>query len=445
MFLLLPLSVYAQNTNEAKKTDTLTYALYMKAAWGELIETGENALDEGTDFYYLRMRIGIAYYNEKDYMSAAPHFRKALAFIPNDPAASEYLYWSYIFSGREADARVLASNFTSKFLKDIGAKPQSFIGGIYVEGGFMSNADFTDSTKSGFGKDSLVYGEIKPENNSTYFSVNVNFVPSSRFTVFTGYNNLNLNNKKMFVSTGNSPGNFNLKTKQNEFYLNAGVYAGAGFTLSGIVHYLNIKTEDVTASVNKMTGAVTYTQASETLDNYVGMFAVAKSLGKFRLSLGSSYSNLNKAKQIQNTLSVVYFPLGNLNFYSVTDLTAHSQKKDDTLKNSNGKFMTRGIVNQKIGFKVFDKLWLEGFYMFGNAENYNESSAFVVFNSMYTMNNRLGVNLLAPLSSSVQLSLRYQYYNLEITELAYDSPSTYSTITKTNKFHKIIGGLKWTF
>jgi hypothetical protein len=107
--------------------------------------------------------------------------------------------------------------------------------------------------------------------------------------------------------------------------------------------------------------------------------------------------------------------------------------------------MSRGLIKQEIGFKVIDKLWLEGFYFFGNGVNFHEDNAYVVFNSINTIKNRFGFNLLSSVSSNIQLSLRYQYYNQEVSELIYETSSSYKFLQKTNSFHKIIGSIKWTF
>ena len=442
---MISVSVFAQITEEAKQIDIQTYDLYTGAKWNELIDLGNKAIDSGIDFYYLRMRLGIAYYSKKNYMSATGHFKQALEYVPNDPGAYEYLYWSLVFSGREREARLLAAEMPEKLRTDIKAIPEKVFKDFYAEGGLMFNGDYKENPYSGFGSDTLIYGEQKPDKNSSYISLNFNIIPWKRLSLFTGYNNINITSNKKIVSIGNEPENFEVSTVQNEFYFNAGVYTGKGFTLSGILHYLNVKVDDVNATVNTTTGGITYTKTSNTLNNYVGLFSIEKSFNHFKFLLGNSYSNLNKAKQIQNGLTIVYFPLGNLDLYSVTDLVVHSENKEDTLLNPSGSYLTRGIVKQKIGVKVVDKLWLEAFYMFGNAVNYHEDNAYVVFNSVNVMNNRFGINLISPITPNLQLSLRYQYYKQDIPELIYETATTYKFIEKSNSFHKIIGSIKWTF
>jgi len=443
LFVLLTASVSAQVDEKTKKIDSTTYNLYILAKWSDLIDAGTAALDEGIDFYFLRMRIGIAYYNRKNYMSAIGHFEQALEYSPREPAALEYLYWSYIFSGREKEARVLASGMTDELRKTIGAGRNNFVGGFYTEVGITFTGD-SKNTRGNPGSDTTIYSGQKSGGKSAYFSFNLELSPWKRMTVFLGYNYLDITSDKYFGSTGNSQESFKVSTKQNEYYLNTGIYAGAGFIVNGIFHYLNINVGDVSADANAVNSNTVFKKTSTSLNNYVGMISIGKSAGCFNLTLGSSYSNLNKAKQIQNNFTVVYYPLGNLDLYSVSDFVVHSEKQDPAGKSSS-KFLTRGIVNQKIGFKVLDRLWLEAFYMFGNAVNYHENNAFVVFNSSDIMSDRFGVNLISPVSSNIMLSLRYQQYKQDVPELVYGTQTLSANNFKSYTFHKLIGTLKWTF
>jgi len=443
--MLASIPAAAQVKPDAIEVDAKTYDLYLKAKWGELITEGDKAIDAGIDFYFLRMRMGIAYYTQKNYMSAAVHFERALEFSPKETDALEYMYWSLVFSGRDKEARALTEDMPKKLMTKIGAKPDRLFEGVYIEVGGTFNGDYDKQNKGGFGSDTVIYEQQKPDKNTSYVSLNLISNPLKRLTIFQGYNNINISSTRKFLSIGNQPADFNVSTKQNEYYLNAGYYAGSGFTISGIFHYLNVKVDDVSASVNTQTGSITYSGFSNTLNNYVGLLSIGKSINHFRFILGNSYSNLNNAKQIQNGLTIVYFPLGNLDLYSVTDLTLHSEKKDDVTGNPPGTFISRGLIKQKIGFKAADKLWLEGFYFFGNGVNFHEDNAFVVFNTENIINNRFGFNIISPISPKIELSLRYQYYKQEVPELVYDTPSSYNYLYKTNSFHKIIGSIKWTF
>ncbi|HYW94356.1 MAG TPA: hypothetical protein VE870_02070, partial [Bacteroidales bacterium] len=111
----LPLS--AQQQDAFFRFDSLTYRQYLDHDWKNLIKTSKEAFAQGFDYYYLRMRAGIAQYERGNYMKAFPQFRKALAFNSIDVAAREYMYYTLSRSGRQQDALIFYKNNEST-LKD---------------------------------------------------------------------------------------------------------------------------------------------------------------------------------------------------------------------------------------------------------------------------------------------------------------------------------------
>ncbi|MCK7534436.1 MAG: hypothetical protein MZV63_27160 [Marinilabiliales bacterium] len=64
--------------------DTLTFRdvdhhsleLYQQGDWKGLIRYNNEAFSQGIDYYFLRLRTGIAYFETKKYMKAALHLKK---------------------------------------------------------------------------------------------------------------------------------------------------------------------------------------------------------------------------------------------------------------------------------------------------------------------------------------------------------------------------------
>ncbi|MFA6481732.1 MAG: hypothetical protein WCW62_04065, partial [Bacteroidales bacterium] len=83
--LLVPLLVSAQEKPSFARIDSLSYQAYLKSDWKKVIEYSRDGLTAGYDYYYLRVRAGIAELNLKNPNKAAVHFRKALDFSLNDP------------------------------------------------------------------------------------------------------------------------------------------------------------------------------------------------------------------------------------------------------------------------------------------------------------------------------------------------------------------------
>ncbi|HEY5535740.1 MAG TPA: hypothetical protein VIL99_12515 [Ignavibacteria bacterium] len=433
IFLIVPLSLTAQIKSDIKKIDEKTYNLYMSEKWDELTEAVDDAINNGVDFYYLRMRAGIAYYQAKNYMSAIPHFEKALYFIPSDSLANEYLYYSYLFSGRESDSRVLASKFTNKLRNKLKITKPNFFNGFYTEAGYTLNSDYSNLKNKSRPLPTYPTSEYTLTKNQTYFNLSLNHLIGDRIHIFQGYNNISINNVKFVNDLNFGTSEFPLKTNQNEYFINSVFNLGKGIEMTTAFHILNVNYEYILPEPPPV-----ITKGSETLNDFVTLLSLTKYTGKFKLGSINTFSNLNRATQFQNTFEIIFFPSGNLDIYTVSDFIMFSQKYWGDV------FISKGIFDQKVGIKIAEKLWVEANYTFGSITNFNEANTFVVFNNTDKITNRFGVNLILPLNMNIELSLRYQLYNQEFTTI--NHTSTDFNFKSTNYLnHKLIGGIKCTF
>ena len=67
----------SQTSKEIEIADIKTYQNFIDGDWDLLIQEGNQALKQGLDFYYLRYRLGVAYYMKKNYIKALKHFEQA--------------------------------------------------------------------------------------------------------------------------------------------------------------------------------------------------------------------------------------------------------------------------------------------------------------------------------------------------------------------------------
>lgn len=151
--------LFAQLCAKAGMQDTLSfdgvekssYRLYQHSSWDCLARYCDYAIGKGYDYYYLRMRAGIACFKLNRYRKAIPHFEKALMFSVNDAAANEYLYYCYLYSGQYEQARWLAKSFDSAFCKTIGAGSLPPVSLFAAEGGprISSNKDLFKTAACG--------------------------------------------------------------------------------------------------------------------------------------------------------------------------------------------------------------------------------------------------------------------------------------------------------
>lgn len=98
LLMIISLSVYSQELNYFY-VDSLSYDLYLKGDWKELTKLGKKSMRKGIDFYYLKLRLGHAYFEQGKYLKAIPYFEDAYKINPDYEFTQKYLYYSYLYSG----------------------------------------------------------------------------------------------------------------------------------------------------------------------------------------------------------------------------------------------------------------------------------------------------------------------------------------------------------
>jgi hypothetical protein len=64
--VFVSLRIGAQETVDFNTINKETYRLYLAQDWDSVIHLGKHALHHETDFFYLRMRMGIACYSKRN-------------------------------------------------------------------------------------------------------------------------------------------------------------------------------------------------------------------------------------------------------------------------------------------------------------------------------------------------------------------------------------------
>ena len=180
--------------------------------------------------------------------------------------------------------------------------------------------------------------------------------------------------------------------------------------------------------------------AENTLNESVIFISLSKYFSHFVFTMNTSYSNLNNGKQMQNGFTGVYYPLGNLNLYFISDFN-YISSKDIGIEN----FENNWVVTGKGGFKLSEPVWLEGSFTYGDIKNYNESNAFIVYNNTEVIKRRFEFDIIWLINKNFEFSARYQNFLVEHKYYTYTNPFNYTTSTNNFLNQTIIGGLKWTF
>lgn len=340
----LILSVNLHGQGDFRSLDSISYDYYLKNDYANLKRTAKTMYSSGFDYYYIRMRLGILAYYKQRYKISSDNFRKAIEFSSHDTLSHEYIYYSYLFSGRELDAKLYLASITysrkNNVLKSVksGGISKAFIGSSYSAGDvllYQTNALYYESVKSSFG---MTAGFDAYTGNNSVISL-----------AYTGLF------KEGTVYSSSAPAGIDLNFRQNQFYGKVVLFPSEGLEFSGFGHIVSFN--DV------FTAGLRYTE-------FTGGAGVTLNGWKLRSGLNLSISNFGNSRQVRSEGFVTWLPSGNLNLY----FTSGGMFQNDKYWGSTYQ------VNQVIGFRLADFLWIETGVMQGN-------SFLNVRNNGYSVNN----------------------------------------------------------
>ena len=420
----------SQEVINTQSVDEQTYSLYLNKQWKKLINAGKLAEENNIDFYYLQYRMGIAYYELKNYRKAISFFEKVVKQTPEDKTALEYLYYSYLLSGRKDDARILSLKFNSEMRERLNlCDNELIVNGIGFEYKKYLFEDFTILTEL---TDEL---EQKVRKDLNYFNLSFMHYSQKKFKLFHAFSYL-FGNNHVFDPEYDAY-ECDETVKQFQYYLAGNWNLNKGSSLKIGFHYLNTKLQALnpdTQSGNGNSSINDYYLYYKKFNSFVGFAKYSKSISNFNFKITSSISNLNAELQLLPLIGVDYYPFGNTNFYLGTEIAYQIAPQAE---NYDPGF----IFKQKIGIRLFKTMWLEPFMQYGAVSNLVDEDAFVIYNNPDVINywygGKLNVNLH---KSGISIYLIYQqysntnYYKLNQAESGID----YNSST-------FLGGLKWSF
>jgi hypothetical protein len=477
--------VSAMERLDFRTVDELTYRLYTEQKWDSVIVIGKKALRQDIDYYYLRVRMGVSYFEKQEYFPAITHLKKARNFNSGDPFVTDYLYRSYLNSNQNQEAELLKA----KMPQDTRESPDSKNGLVeltHFETGYTLSSDRQPDNLSDLMGNDSIYGEQDLYGNNFYSNLGLKLRISKRVGLTLAYNYLRFNKTK-YIQYGkveeqldtiiDNPFSkdyfysypwkihdtaFNYDVNQHEGHVGGSFTLPYGIRAIAAIHLLHVSYSAIspgfkidsisdTAYYSKIDSSYhlfkypsveySYNRTDTSFNNWVVSLGLSKNLGIFNIGLCGSWSNLNNKKQIQTGASLTYYPLGNLNLYGTTSITGFFQQKDNRL-----------LISQVVGGKITPWMWLEGNFYWGDYTNANIYNGAVVYNNSDIIKYRIGANLVFNVGKHLQLSLIYQYFRKESQQLYYIK--TEDNITheineipqiKNNPYNTntIIGGITW--
>jgi len=244
--ILMSSFVHAQQSLSVNQVYRETYALYQKQEWKQLILVGENSIKQGIDFYHLRLRMAIAYYELENYRKSAVFFQKLSRLNPEDTSLKEYLYFSYLLGGRNKDARRMQNDLSQSIREKYDIDRTKLIAGIYAETKYEFLEDYAI--------DSDQVQQQTVRNQFHHYSVGLNHQLGKRAEIFHAYSQVDLKNS--IISQGIP---FGEEVKQNQYYLKSSVQLGWGTELVISGHWLHMKVKGHPLTVETITEAALIT------------------------------------------------------------------------------------------------------------------------------------------------------------------------------------------
>ena len=453
VMLICSTKSFAQNTISYASADSASYVEYLRNDFKAIKETGKKALKEGIDFYDFRMRLAILGYNAKNYEYAVQHFEVAYGMNPGNEVVQEYLYYTYLYSGRTENANALASSLSSDFQKKVGFVKKK-LDSIILSGGTYLNSNVK------VGQDRQLLGAPNVSGNLTSNGITnggglvventfgnrfhfYNKVAGYQTKVFTKYE---VTYKDFIDLTTNRDIRSEKSYSNLQYQYNSGLAYqcknGLLIGIGGAFFQTNTTSFWSTAAVSSDLTKLVFVDTTKSVNysNYLGSFSVGKRMKYIFPQLTGTYSNLYGTNQYQGEVSVSYFPLGNMKLFGNTSFAYIDNNK-----------VAQNVISQKIGYVVSKNIWLEAKYSTGNHMNYMSSLGFTSFNTPDAVKQNIGLDVHF-LLKKLEIIVSYGQQTREGSFTQYTKSGTYPNdvyTPKTTKYtysnNNITTTIKWNF
>ncbi len=431
-------AIFAQETApELHRIDSITWAHYSNGEWSQLIDEGTKAINEGIDYFYLRMRVGIAFYEMKNYRRAIPHFKKAKEFNPPDKSAVEYLYLSYLLGGRPQDAQKIIPELGKAARERLAASETKIVEEIYIEGGpaFAGNQNLGGNQKGRHRETSdTIYNGSYYYDNVYYGHAGLRLRLHPAVSLYQGYSYVEAPFTEKISYMGEAVPDFQYSTKQHEYYANLSINLPGKILATPAFHMLWLEYALRVDMYDPEIDGLVYDTVYENEQMYVASLSLKKDISIFAVEAGGTYGDFGHMVHKQLSLAGYVYPFGNLDLYAKTGIT-HMWNENEG----------RWIFHQMVGWSPVSGLWLEGSGTFGQLQDYAEQNAFIIYNAPEEIIYKIEGTVMVEVSSKIELSMRYRLLERVNRYLAYTSYEDFTFEYTNYHYHTLIGGIKWKF
>lgn len=371
-----------------QQVDSTSYALYLNSDWKRLLSYGNSAIDNGIDFPYLRLRLGYASFITGNYKAAIKEYYAVLKNDSYNQTARYYAYLCHKYLNQNLQASFHAAYIDSGQLKKENILPYDWVdAGIETGLKVPRNDSRSKGIYTHLFLSNRLSWKVQLEQSIQFFGQSVNNSTSDKDDIQEAYDKLKS------------------ADQQIEYYAKVSYAVAKNTVVLGAYHYLNTHFQTVAYNSNMGLAGLKYTSTY------------------FDLQADINFGYLLNRYVEQYNAGLLFYPLGNLNLYTISRGTYLRQ-------NNAGQV----IYNQRVGFKLSKNLWSETSATFGNLDNYNEADGLYVYNLIDATKLKLGQTAFYQLNKLMQLQVNYTYEK----KLDEQHSLTYNQ-------HSVTAGILWKF
>ena len=443
--IIISVNSFAQDTLNFKTVDTVTYNAYLQKDWNKVIAVGSSALEQNIDYYFLRMRIGIAYFEKQNYRKSIIHFEKAMDANNVEVIATEYLYYAYKNIGDDIQALKTLSKSNTKYA-NLLLNRQKIFQNIYS---FTSIRIY--STNKFNEKDQLAFhAETERRQKPIYTQ---QFIPESYINFQLGatirlspgwrinlsYQNFQVKGQQ-YMQDPMQESKEETQTSQTQWNLNNTIRFSNKLKASIFLTYLSTKASYT--SINTEQFPIVYSNIrNESSSNFLLGIGLSRSQSYFDLFWKASFLTHFNNPVLQSDLGIKIYPLGNQKIMTQTSISF--LKADTTSANF--------IFSQSISYSPHERINFTLSGNWGQMSMWNTENGYSVYNGIYKLSELY--------QAKVTVRIVKQLYFKAYCEFMKNSSNTWSksllpfdsgesaVVINQNKFntYSIIGGLIWEF
>ena len=383
--------VNAQQKISFSDADYKSYDLYYNGKWKELIKYGEEAIKDGNDFNYLRLRMGYAAFMLQNYSEALKHYNAVLSKDSYHEIA-HYYAWLCLINLHQQEQAYIHVPYFSKETKDYFHPAKRTITSLGWESSFKTT-------------------NVTTRNNSMYNKITLNSRLGWRINMEHSFatHQQNINEEKFIYINNNQ----NIQIKQKEYYNKTTVSLNRKWQLKAAYHYLQ----------TPFNSLIYRPDSNLVYNNKIWLMGLKYFANYFTLQVSLISAKLADSNIHQYTLQSSYYPYGNMNVYGISTISIKEQNNIHSIN-----------VHQVAGCKLTKKTWLEGNITLGSFSNITENDALYVYNAVDENQFKGGMNVYLLQNEHILVMLGYTFEQRKL----------YKTDFLFYQ-HSINGGLTWKF